>query len=62
MQITNTANPRMPTAIYSANSGVHATWVGIYPCICGVGRCDGAAVADEPARERGCTPSIQAAF
>lgn len=61
MQIFNTANPHMPTAIYSANSGVHATWVGIYPCICGIGRCGGAPV-DEPAHGQGCTPSIQVAF
>ena len=61
MQKFNTANPRMPMAIYSANSDAHATWVGIYPCICGIGRCDGA-LADGPAHERGCSPSILVVF
>lgn len=61
MQKFNTANPRMPMAIYSANSDAHATWVGICPCICGIGRCGGVP-ADEPAHERGCIPSIRVAF
>lgn len=33
-------------AIYPANSGANATWVGIYPRICGIGRCGGV-LADE---------------